>query len=300
MSAEISTIVENLQNQQHRDSTKRNYYTVWKSFNQFLIRLDRRPKHWEDRLILFIGFLIQNNKQSSTIRSYVSAIKAVLKINKITIKEDQFLLSSLIRACRLKNDRLRTCLPIRKTMLVVLLNQVKIHFRKLNQPYLAMLYSTLFCTAYFGLLRISEVTAGEHTLLAKDVQVGKNKRKMLLILRSSKTHGLHMEPQLIKISSIKKKEVNQEEDQIELPCPYTLLWKYSRWRGGFASDNEPFFVFIDHSLVTPKHMRACLRTIIREVGYNDKLYGSHSLRSGRTCDLFDLGLSVETIKKLGH
>ena len=82
---EMQQIVDDLRHQQYRDCTKRNYYAVWRVFNQFFIRLDYKPSNWEDRLTLFVGFLIQSNKQSSTVKSYISAIKAVLKENNFKI-----------------------------------------------------------------------------------------------------------------------------------------------------------------------------------------------------------------------
>ena len=109
---EISSIVEELKQHQHWDSTRKNYYAVWRLFNKFFIRLDVKPKNWKDRLTLFVGHLIQQNRQSSTVKNYVSAIKAVLKMNNIKIKEDQYLLSSLTHACKLKNDTFRARLPI--------------------------------------------------------------------------------------------------------------------------------------------------------------------------------------------
>ena len=42
-----------------------------------------------------------------------------------------------------------------------------------------------------------------------------------------------------------------------------------------------------------------LKNFIKFAGFNEKLYSSHSLRFGRSCDLYKLGLSVETIKKIG-
>ena len=121
----ISQIVEQLKHEQHRSSTKKNYYTVWKLFNRFYIRLDDKPKEWTDRLTLFVGYLIQNNKQSSTVRSYISAIKAVLKTNNIKIEEDQYLLASLTKACRLRNDSICHRFPIRKSMLAIILKKGK-------------------------------------------------------------------------------------------------------------------------------------------------------------------------------
>ena len=67
-----------------------------------------------------------------------------------------------------------------------------------------------------------------------------------------------------------------------------------------ACDNEQFFVFADKSPISPSQLRSCLKLMIRKAGFDPRLYGTHSLRTGRTCDLLKLGLSVETIKKLGR
>ena len=72
----IQGIVDRLKLQGKRSSTRKNYYVIWHLFNQFYIHLDHKPRSWEDRIILFAGYLIENEKKSSTVRSYVSAIKA--------------------------------------------------------------------------------------------------------------------------------------------------------------------------------------------------------------------------------
>ena len=79
---EIENIIDQLKRQQHWSTTQKNYYNIWKSFNKFFIKLDRKPKDWGARLTLFVAHVINNNRQSSTVKSYISAIKAVLKIKK--------------------------------------------------------------------------------------------------------------------------------------------------------------------------------------------------------------------------
>ena len=293
--------MEQLRLQQHRDSTKRNYYAVWKVFNEFIIRLDRKPKSWENRLTLFIGHMIATDKQSSMVKSYISAVKAVLKSHGIKIAEDQYLLLSLTRACKLKNDRVKIRLPIQKTLLGVILNRIQIHFlHELNQPYLAILYKTIISTMYFRLFRISEVAQGQHQVLARDVHIGDNKKKFLFILRWSKTHCLQSHPQMVKIlsTSLTKQKAYRKVAH-NMPCPYQLLKDYSRIRGGYTSDVEPYFVYADKSPVPPRRVSNCLKNMLKAISVDPSLYGTHSLRSGRTCDLFQLGLSVKTIKKLG-
>ena len=190
--------------QKHRDSMKQNFYTVWKLFNKFLIRLDKKPHEWEHRLILFVGHLIDENKQSSTVKSYVSAIRAVLKDNNIDLNEDQYLISSLTKVCRLVNDQIRMQLLIQKVMLSVLLKQMEIHYTSINQTYLKILNKALLSTTYFGLFRIGELTSGKHMVKARDVHVAQNKEEFLFILRTSKTHWKNMKPQIIKITSKRK------------------------------------------------------------------------------------------------
>ena len=96
---EMEVIVESLQNQSHRDSTQANYHGIWKAFNKFYIQLDRKPKLWDDRITLYVAYLIDTNHRSATIKSYVSAIRAVLKNLGVRLVKDNAVLASLLRAC---------------------------------------------------------------------------------------------------------------------------------------------------------------------------------------------------------
>ena len=155
----------------------------------------------------------------------------------------------------------------------------------------------LFSTAYFGLLRIGELTKGMHTVLARDVHIGFNKRKFLFVLRTSKTHWKNMRPQSIKISSTIKNSCSRNTS---VYCPYKLLRNYLQIRGPYINNSDQFFVFADGSPVLPAHMRSCLKRILHITGFRKDLYSVHSLRMGRALDLLNLGLSVETIKKIGR
>ena len=116
----------------------------------------------------------------------------MLREVKVELNEDVFLIKALTRACRLNVDTFRTRLPIRKGLLEIILSQLKIHFY--DQKYLRTLYRAIFCTAYFGLFRIGELTSGDHPVKAVDVHIGHNKCKMMFILRSLKTHGKDTNP----------------------------------------------------------------------------------------------------------
>ena len=181
--AAIENIIEKLKTEKHRSSTKRTYYGIWRSFNEFYIKLDRKPRTWEERLVLFVGYLIDNKRQSNTIKTYISAIRSVLVDDGITLNENKVLLTSLTKACKLKNDQVKHRFPIRKGLLEVILREIQTQFLDNNQPYLAIMYKALYATAYYGLFRASEVTTGAHPIQARDVHIGENKNKMMFVLR---------------------------------------------------------------------------------------------------------------------
>ena len=227
---------------------------------------------------------------------YISAIRAVLKEDGIHLNENKFLLTSLTKACRLNKDRVQIRLPIQKGMINLIINSTKdIFLDEKNQPFLASLYCALFSTAYFGLFRIGELTSGTHPVLARDVHIGQNKRKMAFILRLSKTHNKGMFPQSVKISSVAQ---NGKINTVN--CPYEILRWYLRLRPGYKSDEEPFFVFSDRSPVTPDNLRKVLKTVLIRNNLDSSLYKFHGIRSGRAVDLLGKNFSVETIKKIGR
>ena len=166
-------------------------------------------------------------------------------------------------------------------MLCILLSQIKSKYA--DQPYLNLLYSCLFSTMYHGLLHISEVAESIHTLKARDVQIGENKDKFLLLLRTSKMHWKNMKPQIIKISATKIGDKNSDlrshrkQQSLKQPCPFNLLRSFALMHGGYVNDAGPFFVFADKSPIHAFNISVCLKTLIKECGFDPKLYSSHSL-----------------------
>ena len=293
----LEQIIERLRTQRNRASKRKNYYGIWKSFNEFYIKLDVKPDSWEDRITLFVGFLIQGKRKSTTIRSYVSAIKAVLMEDGISLNEDTYLLSSLTKACKLENDKVRLRLPIRRPMLHMLLESLhQSYYIEKEQPYLCLLYQTLFSTAFYGLFRIGEVTCGSHPIKARDVHIGSNKDKMLFVLRTSKTHWNDVRRQTVKISSAKKigKKTN-------IWCPFKLLRDYVNNRETYKCVDEPFFIFKGNMPVSPNNARKVLKETLELSQFNSNYYDFHSFRAGMASEMyFKYHLPLERIKKLGR
>ena len=196
------------------------------------------------------------------------------------------------------NDKVRTRLPFQCSLLEVILFEVQRHFNALEQFYLEILYKALFAICYYGLMRIGEVTQSQHVLKARDVHIASNKDKMLILLFSSKTHDKLARPQKIKITSNRKEKSGRYLHRHF--CPFNLLRKYMKLRGGYTDDKKQLFVFRDSSPVTPHHARSVLRTIIGRLNLDASLYGMHSFHIGRTTDLIKYGYPIEEIKLMGR
>ena len=302
----LQQIVDKLKHKNIRESTDRVYYQIWKQFNQFFIKLDIKPRSWEDRIVLFVGYLIQKNRKSNMIKSYISAIRSVLAKDGVELNEDKFLLTSLTKACRLKNDRVCTSLPIRHGLMKLLLKALE-KFFSTPQPYLVCLYKTMISTAYYGLFRIGEISFSPHVVKAADVHIGDNKDKMLFVLHMSKTHGRESKPQIIKISATKtrpEEKINNLFSHLtkceqQRWCPFQILRDYVKLRKKFIDKQEPFFVFRDRTPVKPAQFRKVLKKLIKKNGLNPGLYRGHSLRGGCATDMAELQISLESIRKIG-
>ena len=137
------------------------------------------------------------------------------------------------------------------------------------------------------------MTTGGHPIRAKNVHSADHKQKILLILYTSKTHGHYSRLQKIKIWS----DSNQSSDEFS---PFLVTTKFLRERGGYVHDDEPLFIFSDRTPVRPRHFKRVLRTALRNLGLDSRLYDMHSFRIGRASDLIRSGATVEQVKRLGR
>ena len=290
-------ILEKLKSHQRREPTMKAYYGTWKHFNEFIIRLDIIPRLWEDRASLYDAYLVhEKGVQSSTLKSYISAIKAILVDDGYPWNDNRILLSTLTKSCRLINDRVKTQLPIQVGLMEMLLFEVQHVFRAKGQYYLEILYKTMFIVAYYGLFRISEIAAGTHPVKANDVHVGRNKDKLLFYLRTSKTHGKESRPQKIKISAKHGAALHTNR----YFCPFKLSREYLALRGNYKSDHDPFFIYRDNTPVTQANVRKILRDSLQNINLEPRNYGFHSFRIGRSTDLIKFGKSLSYVKLAGR
>ena len=128
LSAEYLTkLVERLRREKHKSTTRRTYHEAWVNFNDFLIRLDKWPDAWDDRLVLYVAEIMDSMRPSSTIASYVSAVKSVLRDDGVDLGDNSVLLASVLRSCRINNKSESTLrLPIQKGLLQMIIDRFEI------------------------------------------------------------------------------------------------------------------------------------------------------------------------------
>ena len=67
-----------------------------------------------------------------------------------------------------------------------------------------------------------------------------------------------------------------------------------------ATKEQQFFVFVDGSPLCAHQLHNTLKSMIKGMGLDPALYSFHGLRTGRASQMLNMGVSVETIKKLGQ
>ena len=289
----MQNILERLKTLKNRDLTNQNYLSIWRQFNKFVLTLDYLPKYWEDWVAMYAASLIQRGLQSATLKSYISAIKSVLIDDNYEWKDERIVVRTLTRACRKINDRVKARFPLHIGLLELLIFQLQ---KQLDQqPYLLAMYKSFFLLSYYGLFRPGELASGAHPVRAKDVHIGSNKDKILLILYTSKTHGYESRPQQIKIQAKSHDKPNNRHF-----CPFKASREFLAIRGNYTNTNDPFFVFCDNSLVRPHHVRKMLASTLTAINLNPRVYNLHSFRIGRSSDMVKAGYTVEEVRIAGR
>ena len=122
--AELTLVLDDLKNHSIQQGMKENYHLIWQNFNRFVIQLDRIPSTWEEKTSLYCAFLVTEGRQSATIKSYVSAIKHKLTTDGYIWNDKLVLLSTITKACKLKNDIVLTRLPIGEKLVDIIIFDV--------------------------------------------------------------------------------------------------------------------------------------------------------------------------------
>ena len=102
----MNNVIDRLQSKQTRSSTTIAYLGVWRQLNRFLLNLDTagRSLSWEQKTALFGAYLVDAGVQFSTLKSYFSAIKFILRQDGYEWDDKTLmitLLTSLVKGCKM-------------------------------------------------------------------------------------------------------------------------------------------------------------------------------------------------------
>lgn len=277
-----------------KSKTQRTYRVAYLDFTRFNLALDEMPELLDDQLAMFVAYRIEKGDFSSTITTYLAGIKSMLLLDGIEINTRTVRLRALIKACKYENDRVIQRMPIKESLLMRIIRQVDVIFR--DQPYLNSLYRCMITMGYFGMLRVGEMATGDHPLLARDVHLSHRDKKVQLILRTSKTHGLGDQPQYIKFDTFDSKGILYNKHF----CPYEVVREFLQIRGPKLNDRDPLFVFRDNSPVKTFQLSAILKRAIDNLGIDSRDFGTHSLRIGHATQLDHRHVSLSEIRRRGR
>ena len=114
------------------------------------------------------------------------------------------------------------------------------------------------------------------------------------------SHRLKISSNVVRSQQSMNVSFKKKNDRCKIYCPYKMLRQYAEVRVRYVSDDEPFFVYRGRSPITPIAVNKMLRKLLKASGINTERYSMHGFQVGQSLDLLKLGVSVETIKKLGR
>lgn len=275
---------------------------AWRGFNAFYIDLMDKDITWEHRLELYVAFLLVKKAQEPTIRSYISGIKYIANLIGINIDSTKCRFHSLVKAARIKNGKVKIRLPIKLRLLNRMIEEVPALKKLQNQPYLVKLYKAIFASAYYGLLRIGEITGSKHSIKSRDVHVALDRPKVQFRIWSAKNKKRGSWPDDIKIEGLtdcKACHSDSKKSSSFRVCPVHLIKQYHAVRPR-TSGSAQFFCYQDGSPISQVCLRNIIKAVLASIGIVPGIHNGQSFRSGRACDLRKLNYSIRDIKFFGR
>lgn len=139
-------------------SSWKTYKTAVDAFHAFrlLYNLENIRHVPIDTIAHFIGYLSLKGFAASTVTTYISALSHVHKMGNLVDNTKSFIISKMLEGLRRKNPQTR---DIRVPISLNLLKRFIVSLQRVcTSRYETFLFSAAFSIAFFGMLRVSEVT----------------------------------------------------------------------------------------------------------------------------------------------
>jgi hypothetical protein len=240
-------------------------------------------------LSLYVSFLDHKGLAPTTISTYTSAISFRHKLAGVPDPTSAFVIQKLLQATRFNKRAMDTRLPITEDLLEKLCSASK---STLVNAYKGQLFRTMMITAFWGFMRVGEITAPtnspDQALQTSDLSFSSDgsKQQATIVLRKFKHHR-GGDPVYVKMESY----------QHIVICPVRSLITYLQCK---QSSVGPLFAFIDGCPVPRSWFSTQLDFAVRFCGLNSSRYKTHSFRIGAASSAAARGLSDAQIRLKGR
>lgn len=240
-----------------------------------------------DHMILYLSFCFEKGLSPKSITTYLAGINYVHKILGFKSFNQVFMVNKLLEGCR----RSRPTQDLRAPLTIHVLEEICLNLHSVcYDNYETTLFRALFTLAYFGLFRVSELTASSichlgHAILLNDVHFEENEQYIVICLRHYKT-SQYGNPAIIKLPR-----------NMNGLCPVSEILEYLKIR------SKGFSILFCHKNGAPilrSQFSRVLSLAIDKTRYRAGHFRTHSFRIGRATDLAIAGYPSDAIMKLGR
>lgn len=242
-----------------------------------------------DQLAHFIATLSIRGLAPNTVHAYISAISTRCKLSSVVDTTKHFVITKLLEGMKRSTNKLDTRLPITGGLLSKLLSLLP---QTCINGYEAKLFRAAFSLAFFGFLRVGELTVTKGVNPDKiigihDIMINKSAAGTFikLYLSHSKTDqagkGI-----TIMIPSVPA-----------LSCPVTNLRAFLQDRPNVPG---PLFCHFNGQPLTRYQFSSVLHKTLKCLGFDSSRYRTHSFRIGAATTAAMAGHSQEVIQNAGR
>ena len=237
-------------------------------------------------LILFVAHLHTEKKAHATVVTYISAISHIHKMYEIPDPTQSFIIKKMLAGMHREGKFFDMRMPITVDILTRIIDSLAVTTQgQFNRT----LYKAMFLTAFYGFMRIGEITAGSvHNIKMDSVSFlqAKNSNVAFTITFKSSKHSKGI-PFKIRINALKG----------DRNCPVKALENYLKVRGLLPG---PLFCNPAGEPVPRFSFSSQLYTCLNYLGLSTKSYKGHSFRIGAATAYASKGFSDSQIRTLGR
>ncbi|MES9881497.1 MAG: hypothetical protein ABW185_11510 [Sedimenticola sp.] len=272
--------------------TKKSYFSCWQRYVAYCKDSHCTPKlpMSDVQLVNFLAHLFSNGYSLSTTASHSSALSYLHKAMGFRDFGESFLLKQYFRgASNLKPATSDTRLPITYVMLQSIIEALP----KVVKLYVHQIMFKAMCLlAFHGFLRIGEMCVKSSTLISNVIKRG----DIVFQYVASKLAGLEITLQQFKHST---RPVTLFFP-VHADCNMCAVTAINTYLSGTSHKSGPLFQFNDGQPVSYAFFNSHLKDCISFLGYDTKLYKSHSFRIGAATHATIQGYSEDDIRKMGR